>query len=230
MARRHTTLSNGRGRTTRLNAEIRTTIIRTVRAGNHLSTACAAAGVATSTFYRWMDYADRVDYAITTGQDYDRGHLVFRDFRDEVKAARAQTAVAMIDVVTRSVRGGDLIEEKPALDGAGNPIKDDDGHVMMERRWTQPDGRLALAYLRVAQPAEWGGTPSRLEVSGPGGGPVGVDTGAPTGDEITRLSVQVTAAIAQRKAIEASRKEAEQHPVSSGDNDGPVLGQIVGAT
>jgi hypothetical protein len=196
------------GRPTALTDRTETVIIGAIRSGNHINTACHLAGVTTTSFYRWMAKADALDLAIETGQPYDRDDLRFREFRDSVLRARAEAAETMIDVVHRAAVGGQLISEEPALDGSGNPIRDDNGSVIMKRQWTQPDGRLALSYLKVAQPGEWSGAPSRLEVSGPGGAALGAAGGdEPTGDEVNRLATRLQQAVAARKqeAIEAAR-------------------------
>ena len=189
-----------------------------IRRGNHINTACALAGVSTAAFYRWMQRADAVDYAITHGRPHEPTEVRFREFRDAILSARAEAAETMVDVVHQAAVGGQLIAEEPALDGAGNPIRDADGQVIMKRQWTQPDGRLALAYLKVAQPGEWGGGPQRVEVTGPGGLPLapgaapgGDDTDGEgvSNDQVGRLAARLREAVAarEREAIEARAHE-----------------------
>ena len=209
------TAGRPRGSTNALTDRTAHAIEASLRAGNHITTACHLAGVSTASFYRWMAAADAVEHAITTGKPWDHGERVYLDFRDRILRARAEAAETMIDVVHRAAIGGQLVSEEPALDGSGNPIRDDDGHVIMKRQWTQPDGRLALAYLKVAQPTEWSGAPSRLEVSGPGGTALGAATGdgdnGPTADDVSRLTSALTRAIEARKS-EAADAAAHQDP------------------
>lgn len=211
--RRDTATRRRPGRPTALTPERAQRIITTLRAGNHINTACYAAGVNTATFYRWMQRAERADHALDTGQPWDPAEQMFREFRDDVLRARAEVAERMVEVVQTAAVGGQLIMEEPALDGAGNPIRDEDGRVIMKRQWTQPDGRLALSYLKVAQPVEWAGGPSRMELSGPGGEPLVGDSGEADGDAVSRLASRVAGALAARQAeaMEAAEDAAEVH-------------------
>lgn len=189
-----------------------------IRAGNPVKTACALAGVGTSTFYRWMHRAERAEFALALGGPYDPADEVFRNFWVSVLRARAEAAEMMVDVVFSAAVGGQLISEQPALDGSGNPIRDDDGRVIMKRQWSQSDGRLALSYVKVAQPREWAGGPSRLELSGPGGGSVaGGEDPEAENDAIDRLSARVAAALAAR-----AEEEAERLAFETGPSDGDV--------
>ena len=216
MPRRDTLTKRGRGRPSAFTPERAEHIEASLRAGNHINTACALAGVTTTTFYRWMQRAERADYAMENGQTWDRADEQYRHFRDSVLAARAMAAETMVDVVMRAAVGGQLIEEVVAKDGAGNPIKDSDGNPIIERKYTTPDGRLALSYLKVAQPEGWSGGPTRLEVSGPGGGTISVDTadGEPDGDAVSRLATRVARALAdqeERKALMPPETETDVH-------------------
>jgi len=203
---RRDTLTKRRGRPSALTDRTAETIIAAILRGTHINTACHLAGVGTTTFYRWMEKADRVDYAIDQGQPYDKADLHYRDFRDAMLDARAQAADRMVDVVQRAAVGGYVVDEHVALDGNGNVVRNDDGTVVMERKFASPDGRLALAYLKVAQPAEWGGNPSRVELSGPSGGPMQVESGEPDGDTVSRLASRLKAAMDQRAAEEVERE------------------------
>lgn len=206
MPRRDTLAKRGPGRPSAFTPERANKIEAALRSGNHITTACAVAGTSTAAFYRWMQRAERADYAREHGQPYDRADDEYREFRDRVLAARAHAAETMVDVVMRAAIGGQLVEESPAVDSKGDPIRDEDGNVIMSRKWTTPDGRLALAYLKVAQPEGWSGAPGRLELSGPGGGPIPVGDngdGEPDGDAVSRLASRVAKAIAQQEEHKA---------------------------
>jgi hypothetical protein len=209
------------GRPHALTPERRTAIITSLGAGNHITTAVALAGTSTAAFYRWMQRAERADYAIEHGQDWDPADQIFRDFRDEVLAARARAASIMVDVVMRAAVGGQLIEETVAKDGSGNPIKDNDGNPIVERKYTTPDGRLALSYLKVAQPEGWAGAPGRLEVSGPGGGAIPVDNGdgEPDGDAVSRLAGRVARALAEQEERRALTAGGNTEPSRVDDDE-----------
>jgi hypothetical protein len=227
MPRRDTTVRKG-GRPSALTPERARIIEASLRAGNHITTACAVAGTTTTSFYRWMERASRADYAIEHGQPWDRADETYRAFRDKVLAARASAADTMVDVVMRSALGGQLIEESVAKDGNGNPIKDNDGNPIIERKYTTPDGRLALSYLKVAQPEGWAGAPGRLELSGPGGTaiPINGGDGEPEGDDVSRLASRITAAIAQQAEHNRLALESSE-PTRVDDDDLPAPGDVV---
>lgn len=228
MPRRDSVQTTGRpktGRPSALTPERRTVIITALARGQHISTACGLAGVSTAAFYRWMQRAERVEYAMEHGQPYDAKHVYFRDFRDEVLKARAEAAVTMVDVVFNAAVGGRLIEEKPAVDSKGDPILDADGNPLMERKWSQPNGSLALAYLKVAQPEAWGGSPARLELSGPGGTPLamGADTDDANADAVSRLAARLAITTRQRAEEEADRQAHEAKPDADGVYDAELV-------
>lgn len=218
MPRRDTLTRRTGGRPTSLTPHTADTIIRTIREGNHASTACALAGINQATFYRWMQRAEAAEYALEHGKPYDHADDIYREFRKGVLRARARAAEVMVDVVHRAAVGGELVSEEPALDGSGNPIRDEDGRVVMKRVWSQPDGRLALSYLKVAQPAEWGGGPSRLELSGPGGGPVETSGSVePEADAVGRLASRLALTMKARADEEAEAAAAAEGDVVDGE-------------
>lgn len=224
---RRDTLAKKHGRPSALTPDRAHKIVSSVYAGNHITTACHIAGVNTATFYRWMQRAERADYAIEHGQPWDHADQMFRDFRDRVLAARAAAAETMVDVVMRAAIGGQLIEETVAKDGSGNPIKDADGNPIIERKYTVPNGNLALNYLKVAQPDGWAGAPGRLELSGPGGGPLATTgDGEPDGDAVSRVASRVTAAIAARQEM-AAMQLASSEPARVDDDDLPTTTEDV---
>ncbi|MGI9156286.1 MAG: hypothetical protein ACR2FG_06570, partial [Marmoricola sp.] len=53
-------------------------------------------------------------------------------------------------------QGGRLLSEKAQLDGEGRVVRDDDGNIWFERTYSQPDGKLALAWLGRSAPMDWG--------------------------------------------------------------------------
>lgn len=168
-----------------------------LRAGHHIKTACALAGVGTSTFYRWLHRAELAEYANACGRPHDPADDVYCNFRDSVMRARAEAAETMIDVVIRAAMGGQLVSEGPALDGAGNPIRDTGGRVLLRRKWTQPDGRLALSYLKVAQPEEFSvGSSSEQSLATGGNMP---PSAHPDDGQIGRLAALLTARVADAR-------------------------------
>jgi len=66
-------------------------IVQALRAGNYADAACRAAGIAPSTFYRWLE----------RGDDEDSG--LFRDFAEEVERAMAEAEVHAVAVLRRAM-------------------------------------------------------------------------------------------------------------------------------
>lgn len=223
MSRRDTTTKRGPGRPTALTPTVADHICRGLEHGYPIRVACGLAGVTATSFFRWIQRAEALDYALATGKPYNRSDEMFREFRDRAQRARASAARTMVDVVFNAAEGGQLIEEEPALDGDGKAILDNAGNPVMKRKWSTPDGRLALQYLAKAQPEDWAGGPQRLELTGPGGLPLNPDGsaegGEPDGDAINSLARRVA-------AIQA--RQAEQTPIPADDTDDePVEAEIV---
>jgi hypothetical protein len=188
------------GRPTRLTERTADLILSTVLDGNHLTTACAVAGVGRATLYRWIEEANAAEQAITRGEHPTPQALAYLDFRDRLAQARAEAEVMAVGVVTKAMRGGYLISERPAVDGSGNPIRDDEGKIVMEKVYAQPDGRLALSYLGKSRPDTWGQNPTnRIELTGADGGPVQVQHGPAAAIE----------PLAERLALLAAERRAE---------------------
>ena len=58
-----------------------------------------------------------------------------------------------------------MIEEEPVQDAEGKALRDDNGEIMWRRKFTAPDGRLALAFLGRYSPQEWGQVPQQIDLT-----------------------------------------------------------------
>jgi hypothetical protein len=114
------------------------------------------------------------------------------------------------------MEGGLLLEERPALTGDGLPIRGPDGEPMMERRYSQPDGKLALEYLRRSFPQRWAPQDegARDEVGAGSAGGVGDDGQA--------------ARIVDRLAVFVERRELEAAVDPEGVVDAEVIDESSG--
>lgn len=203
------------GQPSKLTDRTEDVILHAVLQGNHLTTACAAAGISNRTLYRWLEIADTIDEAIENGKAYDVHALRYLEFRQRLADARAQAEMRAVAVVQDQMRGGNLIREEPLQDVNGDPVYDHDGNLLVKREYSQPDGRLALSYLARSRPDQWGqkATESRVEISGPGGGAVQHEH---SGDQIASLTERLAAVVAQRAQDDAD-----------GYGDGVVDGEVV---
>lgn len=201
--RRHEGARHGTiGRLSKLTDRTKDAIVHAVLEGNHLNTACAAAGIGERTLYNWLDRANIVEEAIEAGEHVDPSALAYLQFRQELADARAQAEMRAVQVVHRQMAGGYLISEKAQQDANGDPIRDNDGEILMERTWSQPDGRLALSYLARSRPQSWGQNASqRVELTGAGGGPVQHQGVEP--DQVSALGARLAEVIAARELMAA---------------------------
>jgi hypothetical protein len=186
-----------RGRKTLLTPDRQRRILELVEAGNHINTACAHVGIGQSTFYRWLDNAHDYDEAKAAGVQPDETKRLYVEFRDKVALARARAEERAVKVIHRAMEGGFVISEEPVQNAEGEVQRDDNGNILYRRTYTQPDGRLALAYLGRSAPKNWGQQAIGIELSGPGGAALG--TGGDLGP-IGKLAERLAAVAAARRA------------------------------
>jgi transposase-like protein len=197
-----------RGRPTLLTPDREQRILDLVQAGNHITTACAHVGIHHGTLYRWLDKADEAEYeAEQSGQPIPDRKRVYVEFRDRLALARALAEEKAIGVVWSAMEGGHILSEEPILNVDGEPQRDDRGEILYRRTFSAPDGRLAMTYLARSAPGRWGqNAVSRLEISGPGGGPV---ESGPAPDQIDRMAARMAEVLAARQADAAAESVGE---------------------
>lgn len=203
------------GRPTALTDTVEETLLGLFMQGMPIDSACALAGITGTTFYRWMqrgeDARETLDQTGTLPEKEER----FRDFREAVLDARAQAEHRMVGIIWQATSGGNLVSEEPILDLSGNPVFDENGKAMYRRQYSQPDGRLAMQYLQRARPQNWSqaaqNVNAKVEVSGPGGGPVEVHHSV---EEITNLSQRLLAVREQ-----FAEEEREMAAIERGGDD-----------
>ena len=79
------------GRPTKLSPQVREKIVSAVKAGAYATTACRAAGISESTFYRWLERGGRESSG------------VFREFVEAVEQAEAEGEVHAVAVIRRAM-------------------------------------------------------------------------------------------------------------------------------
>jgi hypothetical protein len=187
-----------RGRPTALTPAVADRIVDAVACGNHLTTACAAAGISRSTLYRWLEKAAVVDESIGAGERCSREALAFCDFRDRLALARARAELDAVKVIQRAMRGGEVIRQAPARDRQGRVLLGADGEPVYVNTYSAPDGRLALAFLARSSPEKWGRTVSS---SFPSPDVTSADVRSnsrPSRDTYVRLSRRLLQVVAER--------------------------------
>lgn len=73
-----------KGRPVKLTEEIAQKLVRAIRAGNYIETACAYAGINPSTFYRWLEKGEK-----SSRED-------FRNFARQVREAMAEAEIVSV--------------------------------------------------------------------------------------------------------------------------------------
>ena len=214
IARRHasqpapgTTVARRTGRPTALTENTRDTLLGYLIEGNSIEAACRLTGVHPSTFYNWMSRGEQaridLDQHGRIPEEEDR----FREFFEAAHDARAQAEARAVGVVNKAMHGGFVTSEEPLLDLDGQPLRDDDGKILYKRTYTAPDGRLALAYLQRARPKDWSqqaaNIAAKVEVSGPGGGPIEHSV------EVAHVDGLAAQLLAVRQQFEEERAEEE---------------------
>ena len=86
------------GRGTKLTPETTTKIINALIGGNFINTACAYAGISTTTYFRWIQEADTGISEIDTILSEDERNIR-REFRDSCARARAQAEVRNVALI-----------------------------------------------------------------------------------------------------------------------------------
>lgn len=77
------------GRPTDLTPERRDKIVQVIRTGSYQQIAAAAAGISTTTFYRWME----------RGADPNETDPRYAEFRDAVETAKAEAEAALVATI-----------------------------------------------------------------------------------------------------------------------------------
>lgn len=145
------------GRRSKLTPETHDAIVRAVRAGATHEAAAGAAGIDESTLYRWLREAEAEDAPADK-----------RQFHQDLARARAEVEVRVVaGSVMRGIMGGYELEK--------TTLTRPDGTVEERVRYAPADPRTGLEFLARREPSRWGRR-NPVEISGPGGGPVLVQT------------------------------------------------------
>jgi len=205
------------GRPTALTDNTRDTLLGYLLEGNSVESACALTGVHVATFYRWMNRGEQARIMLDANGAIPDEEEPFREFREAVFDARAQAEARAVKIVQQAMHGGFVTSEEPVVDINGEVQYDaNTGEVLYKRTRTPPDGRLALAYLQRARPKDWSmagaNINAKVEVSGPGGGPIEVT------HEVKQIESLAERLLAVRQEFEAEDAlDAEEGDVVDAD-------------
>lgn len=162
------------GRPSKLTPARHDAIIASIESGNYFDTACSSTGITRQAAYLWLERGQaertRIDTGITDTQRAENGdppahqERRYLDFFDAVERARALAEERHLRNIERLAMGGTL--HKETLDPETGKV--------IGREYHLGDWRASAFYLERARTQRWGRRQT-VEVSGPEGGPVGID-------------------------------------------------------
>jgi transposase len=124
------------GRPSTLTPEIAGQIVRLVRAGNFVVTACGTVGVPRSTFYAWLARGD--------SERADPADAAYRQFRADVEQARADAEARLVLGMAQAARNDDIEAAITTLE------------TVYPEHWAPvrrtPSGRVVRAWTRPPDP------------------------------------------------------------------------------
>jgi hypothetical protein len=172
-----------------LTPEVESKLIDATRQGVPVETAAAFAGISRASFMRWLargrDELARQD----DGIDPDPDEQPYVQLLERVAAARELAHAGAVLQLRRLINGGFVVKEvtKKMRDPETGEIYEE---TTVDR--AAPDFRAISWYLERAHRSQWGKDALEVQISGPQGGPVQVET--TSADELAeRLAVTLHA-------------------------------------
>lgn len=83
------------GRKLKLTPELIDQVVTAIRLGNYAQTACELVGIGTTTYYRWLETAEK-----------SGSPAIYREFRDALKQAEAEAEVRTVARIMRAAEDG----------------------------------------------------------------------------------------------------------------------------
>lgn len=149
------------GRPTALTPATHDAIVKAVAAGNWLTVAAETNGIARSTVYGWTARGQAAADLRDQGKPIPPAELPFLRFLDDLVRARARAEDKIRATIDLCIEGGFVIAETPVVAKDGSLCYDEDGRILMARKYAPPDGRLGLEVLARTSPDRWSRTAER---------------------------------------------------------------------
>jgi transposase len=108
------------GRKTKLTEAVQQELYNAIAGGNTHETACALAGIATSTFYEWINKGEKAKSG------------AYNNFYDQIRKAEALAEAKRIEIIRKAGEGKGVFEDKPDWKAAA---------WYLERRYPEKWGR-----------------------------------------------------------------------------------------
>lgn len=180
------------GRKPLLTDEVQRRLLDAVRTGVPLEYSAAYAGVHPSTVRRWAARGDDEEHRVATGERPDPAEQQFRVFCQELTRARSEGMLQAVALIRKSAQGGYTLKEttrRTRDPDTGEPVTETDRHYAPVD-WRAADRLVQMMIRPDLAHAQ------RLELSGPGGGPVQMEQQS----TIPQLAARLHTIAAERQA------------------------------
>lgn len=145
-------------------------MLNALRAGVPVTASCLHAGVPVSAHYRAMDAGAEAQELADDGRPLNDRQQAYREYREQVLRARAQTVGVHVALIAKAAEGGALVKETTRR------YRNDDGEMVTEteREFTRPDWRASKFFLTTgfARTEFVERSAASVELTGANGGPV----------------------------------------------------------
>jgi hypothetical protein len=123
------------GQPTKLTPECSKLILEALQKHNYVSTACDLAGISDTTFYNWIDKAEKYQVRLIAGGSIEEQGKRYIDFFASVKQARAGSEGELLGRIDTAGSVATLIEKRTIE----HTLKDGSNKTETIERWKPPD-------------------------------------------------------------------------------------------
>jgi len=123
------------GQPTKLTPVCLQLIVEALQKHNYVSTACDLAGISETTFYNWLDKAEKYQTSLIAGESIKEEGYRYISFLEEIKQARAGSEGELLGRINTAGSVATLIEKRTIE----HTLKDQTTKTETIERWKPPD-------------------------------------------------------------------------------------------
>lgn len=128
------------GRHSKLTPELQAVIIESLSKHNYVSTSCQLAGISDTTFYHWLELANKYKEYLTNPRNLDKDYKIaegkrYSDFQDAVSQAQAGSESQLLGRIDEAGSVSTMIEQRTI----NHTLKDGSTKTETLERWKPPD-------------------------------------------------------------------------------------------